>query len=494
MKDIASYLRRRYSPISDLGTFRKAKRIISACPNLMVRPMLLYYIDDLIEIQKELPYAYQIYEQLISEWIGRESTKYSTRKKYKELMHFGVHLKIFSQKLAIDFYEKRAERNGYFLPANEEFKEGVLRMSELKSEKLFDGRDAKSKSLLNRNAAGDYKFAHKSILEYFLAQEMFQNPLFFKRFEFKGMDAAKRFLTEMVIHRMRALRGHYFIGEKKREFSQLNIEVVGQVERLSCEAISISPLYFSVFDNLDHLTYKNYHINSFIELKYAVYKMSENAKHVLTSIGELDIYDKFDFEPILYTDAMRNYTNDLIAKLNRIRQAVQPLAYLLKFFEEKDIVSLRKRLGFGKSFGRLPGPIVSMITAIDECVQLLQRNDHAGVKKGLPGIMTTIADLNNWLNQILTDEYISQILAAKISPYEKVYTIADMAKIWRSAIPEKETDYLALLERQLEDIIKLEPFFSQLELFSLKMPECAIRFDLFTTPVELTVPQKNVAV
>jgi len=476
MKDINNYLKKRYSRILEFETFRKAQRIIRACPNLMVRPMLLYYIDDLVEIEKELPYAYQIYEELINQWIRRECTKYSTWKKYKEQMLFGEQLKHFSQKLAINFYENRAARNGYFLPANTDFEAGVLRMSELENEKLFDARDAKSKSLLNRNAAGDYKFSHKSILEYFLAQEMFQNPRFFKRFEFHGMDAAKRFLTEMVIHKMEALRGHYIIGEKKREFSHLNIEVVGELEKLHCEAISISPLYFSVFDKLDHLTYRNYHLNSFIELKYTVFRISLGARVVSRSIGELNIDDRSDPELLAAT----NIGNDLISRLNNFRLALLPLACLLKYFREKDVVSLQRRLGFGKSFGHLLDPVTEMSTAINECVELLQVNNRARDRKVLPGFMSTIRNFNDWLDRILTTE--------------NMQTVLDLNKMKGFHKREKNVDYLAVLERLLADIDRLETFFSQLEQFALKMPQCTIEFDWFTPPVEMTGATKSVAV
>jgi len=493
MKDINNYLKKRYSRIFEFETFRKAQRIISACPNLMVRPMLLYYIDDLVEIEKELPYAYQIYEELINQWIRRECTKYSTWKKYKEQMLFGEQLKHFSQKLAINFYENRAARNGYFLPANTDFEAGVLRMSELEHEKLFDARDAKSKSLLNRNAAGDYKFSHKSILEYFLAQEMFQNPRFFKHFEFHGMDAAKRFLAEMVIHKMKDLRGHYFIGDKKKEFSSLNIEVVEQVDELSCEAISFSPLYFLVFSKLTGLTYKNYHVNLFVELHHTVFWMTTKAMLALANVGDLNIYNKSDFNPILYTDAERNYTNDLISKLSRIRKAMLPFEYLLKFLREKDVESLQDRLGFSKSVSSSFGPMMSLVTAIDECVELLQINNHERVKKCLPDILITIGDLNDWLKVILGGgDCTTQIVNHK-SPYPRVTTIAEMERRMRNGL-EKEPDYLAILERLLPEIDKLEPFFSRLEQFALKRPHCTIRFDWFVTPAEIKRATKSIAV
>ncbi|NDO49580.1 pentapeptide repeat-containing protein [Lachnospiraceae bacterium MD335] len=62
--------------------------------------------------------------------------------------------------------------------------------------------EARSRSLLNRNADGIYKFAHKSILEYFLAKKAFQDLEFRKNItlsNFNGYDMAKTFLQEMSI-------------------------------------------------------------------------------------------------------------------------------------------------------------------------------------------------------------------------------------------------------------------------------------------------------
>lgn len=57
--------------------------------------------------------------------------------------------------------------------------------------------ELKRRSLINRNVSGYYKFAHKSFLEFFLAQEYFHNPT--SNFEFEGMDMARRFYEEMCI-------------------------------------------------------------------------------------------------------------------------------------------------------------------------------------------------------------------------------------------------------------------------------------------------------
>lgn len=83
----------------------------------------------------------------------------------------------------------------------------------------------RSRSLLNRNAEGYYKFSHKSVLEYFLAKEAIENPSFTGRLKFEGLDVARRFCEEMVFGKMLKNSEGTFallnIG-KEQPFKQLN--------------------------------------------------------------------------------------------------------------------------------------------------------------------------------------------------------------------------------------------------------------------------------
>ena len=55
--------------------FRKifrGKQVIKKSSNIMARPLLLSYIDDIVNEHEEYEYAYQIYKTLIGKWIDRE--------------------------------------------------------------------------------------------------------------------------------------------------------------------------------------------------------------------------------------------------------------------------------------------------------------------------------------------------------------------------------------------------------------------------------------
>lgn len=50
----------------------RGKQVIKKSSNIMARPLLLSYIDDIVNEHEEYKYAYQIYETLIGKWIDRE--------------------------------------------------------------------------------------------------------------------------------------------------------------------------------------------------------------------------------------------------------------------------------------------------------------------------------------------------------------------------------------------------------------------------------------
>ena len=78
-KEINLYLKRKYNRIFEKDKIKRSKKLIENCPQLMVRPMLLSYLDDLlIDNTKSYVYAYEIYTELVSKWIDREAVENKT--------------------------------------------------------------------------------------------------------------------------------------------------------------------------------------------------------------------------------------------------------------------------------------------------------------------------------------------------------------------------------------------------------------------------------
>ena len=174
-KDIRKYLRKKFS-IINIKKRKKGFEIVKNCPNLMVRPMLLSYIEDLLSVKKKPKKATKIYEVLIEKWIERETKRVEIGKRYE----FRTQLHKFSDELALDMYRNRKKRGGLHITSNE--METFAKCNGINLSIL----EMKSRSLLNRHSTGVYKFAHRSILEYFLALKLFEDKRILGDFDIKS--------------------------------------------------------------------------------------------------------------------------------------------------------------------------------------------------------------------------------------------------------------------------------------------------------------------
>ncbi len=186
-KDIKRYLNKKFS-IFNFKKKSRARQIVRHSPNLMVRPMLLSYIDDLLKGSRNYELTSQVYGELINKWIERESRRVSEKDKRE---HFRKELYKFSQAVALDIYRHRESRKGLIINAQDI--EPFAKEHKIQLEQM----EMKSRSLLNRNAQGKYKFSHKSVLEYFLALELANSIKFYNKFSFDGMEQAKNFYTDI---------------------------------------------------------------------------------------------------------------------------------------------------------------------------------------------------------------------------------------------------------------------------------------------------------
>ena len=179
--DVDKYLRKKYR--LRLLKKRKARKIIDKCSSLIHRPLLLSYIDDLLDNKnKTYNYILDIYEELIDKWISREV---SVREDRKDLR---IQLQRFSEHLAINMYNNKNSRGGYCVPRNEV--DSILNLINVDTSNY----EFKGRSLINRDARGDMKFSHKSFLEYYLAKHKFDN---FIDIIFDGMEVADTLYKQM---------------------------------------------------------------------------------------------------------------------------------------------------------------------------------------------------------------------------------------------------------------------------------------------------------
>ena len=187
-KDIKCYLNKKYGVIP-FWNYRKkqvAEEIVRKSPDLMARPMLLSYIDVFADGTAEYKNAYEIYEALVKGWIDREAKKREDENRDPE--EFKLKLRNYSRQVALRLYERRKEVPSYSLSRDE----ATDIDAGLKDYQIT------GQSLLTRDAHHQWKFAHRSILEFFLAKEAFDNPDFAQKLlrDLTGLNMAKQFCDE----------------------------------------------------------------------------------------------------------------------------------------------------------------------------------------------------------------------------------------------------------------------------------------------------------
>jgi hypothetical protein len=206
-KDIKIYLNKKFGHLNILNHQKKAlaQMIVEKSPNLMVRPMLLSYIDDLIlpiDDQKtpiKYDYPHEIYEVLIGKWILREARRVPVERQRE----FIENMYLFSKEIAFKIHKNMKDASGLFIEASD-----ILPLAK-SFEINLDELELKGRSLLNRNSEGKFKFAHKSIFEYIIALHAYQNRSVTKTpdenlaiispIDFDDLDQAKRFFADMFI-------------------------------------------------------------------------------------------------------------------------------------------------------------------------------------------------------------------------------------------------------------------------------------------------------
>lgn len=192
--DIRLYIKKKYKGYGkkNIKLRRQAASIIDKCRHLMARPVLLSYIDDLLDVNKEYATEVEIYETLIDKWLQREVNSISDaeekRLRYDQLV-------LFSKRLAVQMYQNWRETGDSRLDSSQ--------MDDFSKKNSFDKStyQFRRRSLINHDANGAFKFSHKSFLEYFLAIQYFENPEF--DFSFEGMDMAELFYKGCCIREYR---------------------------------------------------------------------------------------------------------------------------------------------------------------------------------------------------------------------------------------------------------------------------------------------------
>lgn len=216
-KEIKKYLNKKYGILRFWNKQKKriAINVVNHSPRLMVRPMLLSYIELFVNSNREFKNTYEIYETLIEKWLERESEK---RKYLHEREEFRRNLKECSRLIAVEIYKQSGQTS-------------CLSLSESKSEEIARSNNINLKtqeitgqSLLTRDVEGNWKFAHKSIYEFIIAREIINNIWCLGRIHLDEMDMTVRFLGEHEWGFNFIKEGTFLMGSPENEAERGNKE------------------------------------------------------------------------------------------------------------------------------------------------------------------------------------------------------------------------------------------------------------------------------
>jgi hypothetical protein len=152
-KQIKKYLNSRFKLWQHPLLRIRAKRAANRFQDLISRPLLLSHIEDLAASAQEPKFACQTYEIILDAWLRREEKKEKLTSSRESLM-------TFSEGLALELFSSGRDR----IPRAE-----LQQRAEAFGLDLFP-REVQDRSLLHNDADGNWKFAHRSILEYLVVR------------------------------------------------------------------------------------------------------------------------------------------------------------------------------------------------------------------------------------------------------------------------------------------------------------------------------------
>ena len=179
-KEAKKYLRRKYGFIN--RKYQKAVTIVTKkCWDALSRPMILSFIDDLLELDNVNDVTpIEIYSKIIDKWFEHENEIQDINKSV---------LYSFSKSIAVFMYNKWVESQLATISA-EDYRLFLIDNGYEKSPYSF-----KARSLINRRGDGAIKFSHRSFWEFFLAIYSYENPG--KSFIGNGLSMAKGFVEDL---------------------------------------------------------------------------------------------------------------------------------------------------------------------------------------------------------------------------------------------------------------------------------------------------------
>jgi hypothetical protein len=135
----------------------RAMKVVRRIPELSVRPMLLALLPELMQRHDDLRELWDLYTFMVASWLQRESNWILPEK-----------LRADSQRIAADLVLNRNKRDTERIDRDE-----LASLLDTSAEKIEEWK-LTTRSLLNRDAMGQFKFAHRSIMEFLFVRSFIE--------------------------------------------------------------------------------------------------------------------------------------------------------------------------------------------------------------------------------------------------------------------------------------------------------------------------------
>jgi hypothetical protein len=184
-KQVHAYIRSHF-PWWRFGSFGRRKlamETIHSIGELAVRPMLLELVPDLVREHLSVRELFGLYEYMLQKWLERERGWVD-----------GNVLLTVSKLLAVDLYLQQMRGGDDRMLAEDLHAKAIARGSPIKQWEL------NSRSLLNRDTHGYFKFAHRSILEHLFVVSAIEGEA--RCFDVAWTDLMKQLFLSWGYHRV----------------------------------------------------------------------------------------------------------------------------------------------------------------------------------------------------------------------------------------------------------------------------------------------------
>ena len=222
-KDIKKYLNKKFGILKFWNFKKKHRAKTITCGDslkLMVRPMLLSYIDLLVDENKNYTSTFDIYDTLIKKWIDREGSKRKHNNDVRE--KFKNDLLKFSKLVAFEIYK------------SEEYSKGIEKTTAQniceQHSITLEGYEITGQSLLTRDVANNWKFAHKSIYEFFIAEYAIEDVCFGFHLNVTSLDMTKKFIDEKNKNSSLYFYNYILANEKNNYYISRNLVTMKDVD------------------------------------------------------------------------------------------------------------------------------------------------------------------------------------------------------------------------------------------------------------------------